>query len=138
MTKDPTPTEKSKKQHDNKKNATKTFDYTTTADRLRTVSWGNDSNLTGVVKPVYGIPTFPRTTKPCNQKGIQCTMSTVPFCQSCPTSVCCCVCDKRARSSAKSRSSTCSTGVHYIPTTILCSLLWKSSLASLWLTERKG
>ena len=38
-------------------NASKNVDYTTTADRLRTVSWGNDSHLTGVVKPVYGIPT---------------------------------------------------------------------------------
>ena len=39
------------------------FDYTTIADRLRTVSWGNDSHPTGVVKPVYGIPTFPLTAK---------------------------------------------------------------------------
>ena len=40
------------------KNATKNFDYTTIADRLRTVSWGNDSHPTGVFKPVYGIPSF--------------------------------------------------------------------------------
>ena len=39
------------------------FDYTTIADWLRTVSWGNDSHPTGVVKPVYGIPTFPLTAK---------------------------------------------------------------------------
>ena len=45
------------------KNATKNFDYTTIADRLRTVSWGNDSNPTGVIKAVYGIPTFPLTAK---------------------------------------------------------------------------
>ena len=45
------------------KNATKNFDYTTIADRLRTVSLGNDSHPTGVVKPVYGIPTFPLTAK---------------------------------------------------------------------------
>ena len=45
------------------KNATKNFDYTTIADRLRTVSWGNDSHPTGVVKPVYGIPTFQLTAK---------------------------------------------------------------------------
>ena len=38
MTKAPTPTEKSKKHHDNIKNATKNFDYTTIADRLKTVS----------------------------------------------------------------------------------------------------
>ena len=29
------------------------FDYTTIADRLRTVSWSNNSHPTGVVKPVY-------------------------------------------------------------------------------------
>ena len=39
------------------------FDYTTIADRLRTVSWDNDSHPTGVVKPVYGIPTSPLTAK---------------------------------------------------------------------------
>ena len=38
VTKAPTPTEKSKKQRDDIKNATKNFDYTTIADRLRTVS----------------------------------------------------------------------------------------------------
>ena len=50
MTEALTPTEKSKKQRDNTKNATKNFDYTTIADRLRTVSWGNDSHPAGVVK----------------------------------------------------------------------------------------
>ena len=40
----------SKGQHTN---ATKHFDYTTIADRLKTVSWSN-SHPTGVVKPVYG------------------------------------------------------------------------------------
>ena len=39
------------------------IDYTTIAGRLRTVSWSNDRNPTGVVKPVYGIPTFPLTAK---------------------------------------------------------------------------
>ena len=63
MTEALTPTEKSKKQRDNTKNATKNFDYTTIADRLRTVSWGNNSHPAGVVKPVYGIPTFPLTAK---------------------------------------------------------------------------
>ena len=62
MTEAPTPTEKSKKQRDNTENATKNFDYTTIADRLRTVSWGNDSHPAGVVKPVNGIPTLPLTT----------------------------------------------------------------------------
>ena len=46
-----------------RKNATRTFDNTTIAGRLSTVSWDNDSHQTGVVKPVYGIPTFPLTTK---------------------------------------------------------------------------
>ena len=44
------------------KNATKNFDYTTIADRLRTVSWSNSSHPTGVVKPVYERSTFPLTT----------------------------------------------------------------------------
>ena len=51
ITKAPTPTEKSKKQRDNTKRH-QNFDYTTIADRLRTVCWGNDSYPTGVVKPV--------------------------------------------------------------------------------------
>ena len=67
MTKAPTPTEKSKKQRE--KNSTKTFDYTTIAERLRTVSWGDDSHTTGVVKPVYEIPTFPLTAKAVWSKG---------------------------------------------------------------------
>ena len=43
MTKPPIPTEnsKTKGQHTN---ATKNFDYTTIADRLRTVSWSNKSS----------------------------------------------------------------------------------------------
>ena len=45
------------------KNATKNFDYTTIADRLRTVSWSNSSHPTGVVKPVYERSTFPPTAK---------------------------------------------------------------------------
>ena len=45
------------------KNATRIFDYTTIADRLRVVSWGNNSHPTGVVKPNNGIPTFPLTKK---------------------------------------------------------------------------
>ena len=61
MTNAPTPTEKSKKQHDNIKNTTKNFDYITIADRLRTVSWSNNSHPTGVVKPVYERSTFPLT-----------------------------------------------------------------------------
>ena len=43
------------------KNATKNFDYTTISDKLRSVgvTTAHDSYPTGVVKPVYGIPTFP-------------------------------------------------------------------------------
>ena len=49
MTKAPTLPEKSPKQRDNIKKATKNFDYTVIADRLRTVSWSNSSHPTGVV-----------------------------------------------------------------------------------------
>ena len=68
MTKAPTPTEMSKGQSDNINNATKKFDYTAVADRLRTVSWSNYGHPTGVVNLVYGpnIPTLPQ--RPCNQK----------------------------------------------------------------------
>ena len=41
MTKAPTPTEMSKGQSDNTNNATKKFDYTAVADRLRRVSRSN-------------------------------------------------------------------------------------------------
>ena len=60
VTKTLKPTEQSKStwQH---KNATKNFDYTTIADRLRTVSWSNSSHPTGMVKPVYERSTFPLT-----------------------------------------------------------------------------
>ena len=63
MTNAPTPTEKSKKQSDNTKKATKNFDYTTIADWLRTVSWSNNNYPTGVVKQVYELLTFPLTAK---------------------------------------------------------------------------
>ena len=55
------PQKNKKKSNDTTPNATKNFDYTTIADRLRTVSWDNDSNPIGVVKPTNGIPTFPLT-----------------------------------------------------------------------------
>ena len=61
MTKAPTPTEKSKKAMWQHKNATKNFDYKTIADRLRTVSWRNNSHPIGMVKPVYEHPTFSLT-----------------------------------------------------------------------------
>ena len=41
----------------------KNFDYTTIADRLRTVNWSNNGYQTGVGKTVYGYPTFPLTAK---------------------------------------------------------------------------
>ena len=41
MTKAPTSTEMSKGQSDNTNSATKKFEYTVVADRLRTVSWSN-------------------------------------------------------------------------------------------------
>ena len=62
MTKAPTPTEKSKKQRDNIKNATKNFHYKTIADRIKTGSWSNNSHPSGVVKLVYERSTFPLTT----------------------------------------------------------------------------
>ena len=61
-TKAPIPTDNSATNWAHKK-ATKNFDYTTIANRLRTVSWSNDNYPTGVVKPVYRIPSFPITTK---------------------------------------------------------------------------
>ena len=39
------------------------FNYTTIADWRRAVSLSNDIDPTGVVKPVYVIPTFPLTAK---------------------------------------------------------------------------
>ena len=61
MTEGPTFTEKSEKQHDNTKDATKNFDFTTITDRLKTASWGTSSHPNGVVKPVYERSTFPLT-----------------------------------------------------------------------------
>ena len=58
LTQATTPTEKLKKQCENKKNTTNNFDYPTIADQLGTVSLSNDNHPTGVVKPVYGNQTF--------------------------------------------------------------------------------
>ena len=54
----------SKGQSDNTHNATKKFDYTAVADRLRTVSWRNYGHPIGVVNLVYGpnLPT-PRNSR---------------------------------------------------------------------------
>ena len=58
MTKAPTPAEMSKGQSDNTNNVTKKFDFIAVAGRLRTVSWSNYGNPTGVVNRFTG-PTFP-------------------------------------------------------------------------------
>ena len=63
MTKDPKPIENSEKAKRQHKIATKISDYTTIADRLRTVSWSDDNHPTYVVKPFYGIPTFQLTPR---------------------------------------------------------------------------
>ena len=52
------------------KNATKIFDYTTIADRLRTVSWSYNSHPTVVVKPVNRYPTFPLTATAVQSKFV--------------------------------------------------------------------
>ena len=57
----PTVTETDKKQRDITKTPP-TFDYTTIADRLRTISWSNDSQPTGVVEPAKGVLNLPPTT----------------------------------------------------------------------------
>ena len=53
-------------------NATKKFDYTAVADRLRTVSWSNYSHPTGVVNLVYGpnLPT-PRNSRVIKRKRLK-------------------------------------------------------------------
>ena len=58
--------QKTTRQH---KNATKNFDYTTIADRLRSVSWSNGSHPTGVAKPVYERSTFPLAATAVQSKG---------------------------------------------------------------------
>ena len=64
ITKAPTPIEKSKKQRDNtKKRHQKLRWLRWHNERLRTVSWGNISDPTSVVKPVYGIQNVPLNAK---------------------------------------------------------------------------
>ena len=69
MTKAPTPAENSKEQ----RNKTKTPPKTSITQRLSTdlgrSVGGNHSHPTGVIKPVYGIPTFPLTAKAVLSKG---------------------------------------------------------------------
>ena len=60
MTKAPTPTEMWKGQSDNTNNATKKFDYTAVADRLRTVSWVTTATqlvwLAWFTGPTFSLP----------------------------------------------------------------------------------
>ena len=67
MTKASTPAEMSKGQTDNTNNATKNFDYTAIADRLRTVRLSNYGHptmrLTGLRAQSSNFP-----QQPCNQK----------------------------------------------------------------------
>ena len=62
MAKTPIPSENKKvmRQHTE---ATKNFGDKTIVDGLLTVSWNNYCYATGVVKPVYQIPTFPLIPK---------------------------------------------------------------------------
>ena len=69
MSKAPTLTEKSKKTTWQHKKATINFDFRTSADWLRTVSFRYDNHSNGVVKPEYGVPTFPLTAKAVQSKG---------------------------------------------------------------------
>ena len=57
----------SKGQSDNTNNATKKFDYTAVADRLRTVSWSKYGHPLGVVNLVYG----PNLSTPRNSRVIK-------------------------------------------------------------------
>ena len=65
MTKAQTRSEKSKKQRDNPKTPRKLRLHNDCGPtyKCRTVSWRYNSHQTGVVKPIYVIPTFPLTTK---------------------------------------------------------------------------
>ena len=65
MTNDPTSKEKSKKAMLQYKKGHHNFDYTTILNRLRAVSWSNDSLPTGLAKQVYGIPNLPTNRKNC-------------------------------------------------------------------------
>ena len=49
------------------------------ADRLRTDNWSNDCCPTGVLKPVFGIPTLPLTPKLCYQKETYTFVKTVKY-----------------------------------------------------------
>ena len=63
MTKPPKPTENSKTKGQ-QTNATKNFYYTTIADRLKTVSWGNKSS-NGCGQTGLRVPNLPTDRKSC-------------------------------------------------------------------------
>ena len=64
MTKAPTPTEMSKRKIDNTNNATKKFDYTAIADRLRTVSWSNYGHPSSLSMNIEKGYSFLKSLKP--------------------------------------------------------------------------
>ena len=84
MTKARTPTEMSKGQSDNTKNATKS--YTAVADRLRTVSWSNYCHPTCVVNLVYGsnLPT-PRNNRVIKRTHVYKFVNKPPYIDNKPT-----------------------------------------------------
>ena len=86
MTKAPTPAEMSKGQSDNTNNATKKFDYTAVADRLRTVSWSDYGHPTGVVNLVYGpnLPT-PRNSGVIKRTHVKKIINKPPYIDNTPT-----------------------------------------------------
>ena len=57
----PLPPQKIQKETGKHTNAIKNLANTTIADRLRTISWSNDSYKNGMVNTVHGIPTFSLT-----------------------------------------------------------------------------
>ena len=66
MTKAPTPAEMSKGKSDNTNNATKKFDYTAIADRLRTVSWSNYGHPNSFSMNIEKGYSFLKSMKPTN------------------------------------------------------------------------
>ena len=79
MTNALTPTKNPKSNVTTQKRHEKNSDYTTFADRLRTVSWINDSHPINVVIPVYGISTFPLTTKAVYSKAHKHFVNNPPY-----------------------------------------------------------
>ena len=69
MTKASKPTEKSEKQRIKHTNASKKIRFQNDCGSTKNGNWIDDSHTTGVVKPVYVIPTFPLTAKAVLLKG---------------------------------------------------------------------